>query len=101
MNPFVEQSVEWARVNVEPEHAAAAIVRRVTRFDDMAGEFFDSVDAGVDAAIDEIDVATFGVVVDRVRTAVSAEVEAQAKRFALQMIRDLAANQGKEKTLPF
>lgn len=101
MDTFHTQSAEWARVNVEPEHAAAAIVRRVTRFDDMAEDFFDSVASGVDAAIDEIDVATFGVIDAQVRTAVSMEVEAQAKRLALEMIRDLAASQGKEKTLPF
>jgi len=101
MNPFVEQSVEWARVSVEPEDAAAAIVRRVTRFDDMADEFFASIEAGVDAALDEIDVHSLCVVAAQLRTTASMEVEAQAKRLALQMLRDLLANQGEEATLPF
>jgi hypothetical protein len=98
MNPFHTQSVEFARLNVKPEHAAASFITQMT---DKGGEFLDSVDAGVEAAMDEIDKATFCVVVAQVRTVWSMEVEAQAKRLALQMIRDLAADNKKEEQVPF
>jgi DNA-binding FrmR family transcriptional regulator len=51
----------------------------------------EAVEAGVQAAIEEIDDATFDFAVDVIRDRVIAEVEGQAKAIALRMLRETAA----------
>ena len=103
MNVIIRQALEMAenKLVVEREHVAAAVVRCITSDDDLIEDYEESVDAGVEAAIEEIDVATLCAVSEAISEAASAEVKAQAKRLALLMIRDFAARSGQEMDLPF
>lgn len=69
------------------EVLAAAIVNR----DTFVHEPDEAVEAGVSAAIEEIDDATFDAAFDVIQKRVSDEIEGQAKKIALRMLRELAA----------
>jgi hypothetical protein len=76
---------------VEPDHemiakALAADISTRTDFDTHA-----AVEAGVAAAIEEIDDGIFDEAVEAVQLRVHAAVEADAKRAALRMLRELAS----------
>jgi hypothetical protein len=103
MSDILKQAIEMAetKLAVEREHAAAAVVRNVLDDDDLIDDYVQSVDAGVTAAIEETDEATLQTVVVAIREAAQVKVEAQSKRLALQMIRDLAADNKKEEHVPF
>jgi hypothetical protein len=103
MNLLLEQTSEIAKVklNVEREDAAAMVVEHVLNGDDAINDYVDGVFAGAAAAIEEVDVATLLRVSEAIRTVASEQIEAEAKRLALQMIRDLAADNKKEEQVPF
>lgn len=79
------------RVGVDQDSVAAAlateILNRVTEWFDPA----EAIEAGIAAAIEAIDDATFDFAVDVIRGRVVAEVEGQAKAIALRMLRETAA----------
>jgi len=55
-----------------------------------------AIEAGVSAAIEEIDDATFDAAFDVIQTRVSDEIEGHAKQIALRMLRELAAKAQRE-----
>lgn len=100
MNGLVSKTIEIADGTLEVDAADAerALAECLADHCEFGDTFEEDVTAGVKAAIDEIDEATWQAVVDAIQAAASTEVEAQAKRLALRMIRDLAANQENDKT---
>ena len=103
MSELIKQALDLAGMNidVEREHAASGVVKYIADEDELIDDYARSVDAGVRAAIEEIDEATFVAVSDAIREAASTEVKAQAKRLALRLMRDLAARSGQEMDVPF
>ena len=103
MNAILRHALEMAenKLAVEREHVAAAVVRCITNDDDLIEDYAESVDAGVEAAMEDIDEATLSDLSDAISEAARADVEAQAKRLALLMIRDFAARGGQEMDVPF
>jgi hypothetical protein len=79
------------RIEVGYELAADALAREIIHehIDTLVPT--EAVEAGVQAAIEEIDDATFDFAVDVIRDRVIAEVEGQAKAIALRMLRETAA----------
>ena len=79
------------RIEVGHELAADALAREIIHehIDTLVPT--EAVEAGVQAAIEEIDDATFDFAVDVIRDRVIAEVEGQAKAIALRMLRETAA----------
>jgi hypothetical protein len=55
-----------------------------------------AIEAGVSAAIEEIDDATFDAAFDVIQSRISDEIEGQAKQIALRMLRELAAKAQRE-----
>ncbi len=51
----------------------------------------DEIDAAVTAAIEEIDDATFAFAVDVIRDRMSQQIQTQAKKIALRLLRETAA----------
>ena len=103
MTTIISQALEMAglKLEVERDHAVSRVVKYITDEDELIDDYVKSVDAGVRAAIEEIDDASLVAVNDAIREAASAEVEAQAKRLALRLMRDLAARSGQEMDVPF
>lgn len=91
----------------EVESLAVEIVRERFQFDDrvagtLANEIVNerievadvigvNIEAGIQAAIDEIDDGTFAFAVDAISGRVAEEIERQAKAIALRMLRETAA----------
>ena len=103
MDAIIRQALEMAenKLAVEREHVAAAVVRCITNDDDLIEDYAESVDAGVEAAIEESDGANLSGLNRAITETASAEVKAQAKLLVLRLIRDLAARSGQEMDLPF
>jgi len=79
------------RIELDHELAADALAREIIHEHIDTLTPTEAVEAGVQAAIEEIDEATFDLVVDVIRDRVIAEVESQAKAIALRMLRETAA----------
>ena len=79
------------RVVVNHDTVAAAMAREIVNEHIDSLEPEDAVEAGIKAAIEQIDDATFAFAVDVIRDRVFAEAEGQAKNIALRMLRDTAA----------
>ena len=79
------------RIAVDEAPAANALAREIIteHIDVLMPD--DAIESGVQAAIEEIDEATFAFAVDVIRDRVAAEVEGQAKAIALRMLREAAA----------
>ena len=73
------------------ERVAEALARDITSRDQFAHESEEAIEAGVSAAIEEIDDETFDAAFDAIQRRVSDEIEGQAKKVALRMLRELAA----------
>lgn len=103
MNATVRQALETAenKLAVERKDVAAAVVRFFARDDYLIEDYEESVHAGVAAAMEGIDEATMHALSDAISQAARAHVQAQAKRQALLMIRDVAARNGQEMDAPF
>ena len=70
---------------------AEVLAREIIDRDTFVHEPDEAVEAGVSAAIEEIDDATFDAAFDVIQKRVSDEIEGQAKAIALRMLRELAA----------
>ena len=90
MKSEVEQ-VATRSIEVANDTVATALATSIVSGDMFEDEPEEAIEAGVQAAIDEIDNTTFEAAFDVIQAAVSVEVEGQAKRIALRMIRELAA----------
>jgi hypothetical protein len=84
------------RVDVDGEKIAAALAADIVERDAFDMHPSEAINDGIAAAIEEIDEATFSDAFDAVQSRVYAEVEAQAKRVALRMLRELAAQARRE-----
>ena len=98
MNATMRTAIEAAalkmlqhRVEVQHGSVAAALAHEIVNahISDLVPD--DAIEAGVQAAIEEIDEATFAFAVDVIRDRVAAEVEGQAKAIALGMLRNTAS----------
>jgi predicted N-acetyltransferase YhbS len=89
----LEKAVEIVtdRVEVCEVKVAAALADDIVNRDTFDTECADDILAGVSAAIEEIDDATFDAAFDLVQSRVAVEIEGQAKRIALRLLRELAA----------
>jgi hypothetical protein len=79
------------RVQVSDDSVAEALAREIMAEHIDTLETEAAVEAGIGAAIEEVDDATFEFAVDVIRDRVFAEVEGQAKKIALRMLREAAA----------
>lgn len=79
------------RFDVNRFAVAKAIAERIVSesLSDLAID--DQIAAGVEAAIEEIDEATYAFAVEAIRDNVTAEIEGEAKAIALRMLRQTAA----------
>jgi len=79
------------RIEVDNDKVAEAMAQDIINehIDDLVPT--EAIEAGIKAAIDEIDDATFAFAVDVIRDRVADEVESQAKAIALRMLRETAA----------
>ena len=75
---------------------AEVLARDIINRDTFVHEPDEAVEAGVSAAIEEIDDATFDAAFDVIQKRVSDEIEGQAKQIALRMLRELAAKAERE-----
>jgi hypothetical protein len=75
---------------------AEVLARDIIDRDTFVHEPDEAVEAGVLAAIKEIDDATFDAAFNVIQKQVSDEVEGQAKAIALRMLRELAAKAERE-----
>ncbi len=84
---------EWAseRVEVDGERVAASLVQRIVDEHMVAVVPTDAVDNGVAEAVEDFDDESFSAVVDLVSERVHLEVESQAKRIALRLLGEMAA----------
>ena len=89
-----------ASVEVDDEQVAAVLVRRIV--DEHMEAVLptmpptDAVDNGVAEAVEEFDEESFSAVVDLVSERVHLEVESQAKRIALRLLGEMAAQARRE-----
>jgi len=79
------------RIEVNDDTVAEQLAREIIGEHIDSLEPADAVEAGIKAAIDEIDDGTFAFAVDVIRDRVFAEAEGQAKNIAMRMLRDTAA----------
>jgi hypothetical protein len=79
------------RVEVSDDSVAKALASEIMAEHIDTLETDAAVEAGIGAAIEEVDDATFAFAVDVIRDRVLAEVEGQAKKIALRMLRETAA----------
>ncbi|MBM4011840.1 MAG: hypothetical protein FJ286_10735 [Planctomycetes bacterium] len=79
------------RIEVNDDTVAEQLAREIIGEHIDSLEPADAVEAGIKAAIDEIDDGTFAFAVDVIRDRVAAEAEGQAKNIAMRMLRDTAA----------
>jgi hypothetical protein len=79
------------RIEVDIDTVAGALAQEIINEHIDVLDPCEPVEAGIKAAIDEIDDATFGFAVDVIRDRVADEVESQAKAIALRMLRETAA----------
>jgi hypothetical protein len=79
------------RIDLDRDKVAAVLANEIVTesIDDLMPS--EDIEAGVRAAIEEIDEAAFSFAVDVIRDCVAAEVEGQAKAIALRMLRETAA----------
>ena len=103
MNDLIKQAMECAGMPliVKREHVAAALLSYVRDCDDAVDDYSDEVYEGVEAALVDTDVVTVHKVSDVVRKVANDLIAAEAKRIALELIRDLAADNKKEDYVPF
>jgi hypothetical protein len=103
MNAILQQVLGMAenKLAVERADVAAAVVRFITNVDYLIEVYEEGGDAGVEAALEDIDAATLCAMSDAISEVATAEVKAQAMRQALLMIRDVAARNGQEMDAPF
>lgn len=97
-NGVVEAALEIVDDQIEVEHdkVAVALAASIVTYLTCDTDSTEAVVAGVDAAIDEIDNETLDTAIEAIEATVSAKVTGEAKRIALKMIRDLAAQTGDE-----
>lgn len=81
---------------VNHDDVAAALARDIVNRDTFDATPEEAIQAGVVAAIAEIDDSTFDAAFDAIQSAVAAEIESQAKLVALRMLRQLAATAERE-----
>jgi len=79
------------RIEVDIDTVAGALAQEIINEHIDVLDPLEAVEAGIKAAIDEIDDATFAFAVDVIRDRVAYEVESQAKAIALRMLRETAA----------
>lgn len=79
------------RVEVDHDRVAEALAREIVNEHIDSLEPADAIEAGIKAAIDEIDQDVFTMAVEVISDRVTAEVEGQAKCIALRMLREAAA----------
>lgn len=79
------------RIEVEHDTVARALAREIVDEHIDVSVSDEALQAGIEAALDEIDDDAFGSVVDVIRDSVAAEVEHQAKEIAVRMLREMAA----------
>lgn len=79
------------RFDVNGFAVAKAIAEKIIdeNLDDLSLD--DEIQSAVEAAIEEIDEATYAFAVEVIRDRVTAEIEGQAKAIALRMLRETAA----------
>lgn len=82
--------IEERTGGVNYDSVAASLAADIVNRDTFTHEPDEAIKAGVEAAIEELDDATFDDAFDAVQAAVSAEIESQAKILALRMLRELA-----------
>jgi hypothetical protein len=88
--------VEERTGGVCPSSVAEALARDIINRDTFVHESDEAIEAGVSAAIEEIDDATFDAAFDVIQKRVCEEIEGQAKCIALRMLRELAAKAERE-----
>jgi hypothetical protein len=78
------------RVSVDSETVAAALAAEIVNehIDDLCPE--SAVEAGINAAIEQIDEPTFTMAVEVIGDRVAEEVERQAKQIALRLLAETA-----------
>jgi len=84
------------KVEVDASQVATTVAAEIVNRDGFDLMPTDAIEAGVAAAIDEIDERTFSHACDALQSRVSAEIEGQAKRIALRMLRELAVKAQRE-----
>ena len=80
---------QFARLGLQSEKRQGIRITPAEHIDDLVPT--EAIEAGIKAAIDEIDDATFAFAVDVIRDRGAYEVESQAKAIALRMLRETAA----------
>ena len=79
------------RIEIDNDTVAEALAQEIINEHIVVLIPSESIEAAVQAAIEEIDEATFSFAVDVIRDRVDAEVASQAKAIALRMLRETAA----------
>ncbi len=92
----VQQVIDEQVSEINEDAVAVALAADIVKRGQFEIHPQDAIEAGVEAAIDEIDDKIFDAAFEMLQAAVSEEVERQAKTIALRMIRDLAATAARE-----
>ena len=79
------------KVEVDVAQVASTLATKIIEREAVELVPTEAIDAGVEAAISEIDEDAYDNACNAMQSRVTAEIEGQAKRIALRMIRELAA----------
>jgi hypothetical protein len=92
LSDAVRDLIDHQIEEVEETRVAAVLAAEIVARDQFEVHPAHAIEAGVAAAIEEIDDETFDAAFDELQDAVATEIEGQAKAIALRLIRQLAAD---------
>lgn len=94
----VRELVDNRLAHVDEDTVATALAAAIVNSDQFDAQPREAIEAGVAAAIDEIDDTTLDAAFEVIQEAVNEEIERQATAIATRLIRKLAATAARETT---